>query len=412
MRESWPRLSPRVAELFRQGATVVLDPRAEWLDELHAASLSGPRMRAIAEDPVLAEGVRRTNLANLLHWAAANVQRPGQRVPPALGQEALGMARDLVRRGLDTDALDSYRTAQSVAWRRWMEICFGLTSDPAELRELLDVSSLSISTYLDDTIAAVTERMNDEWHDLRSGTHAERRTTVTLLLEGAPVDRARAEAQLGYRFAGHHTAVIVWTRPDAGVQELESAAEAVMRSAGATSRLTVIANAMTLWLWLPVKAPTAAPLAAAVAGHPRVYMAAGRPGTDLDGFRRSHLDAAVTQQLLANPGSRRQVASYADVQLAALMNQDAARADEFVADTLGAFADSEPELHHVVLTYLREQCNASRAAERLYTHRNTVLRRLARADELLPRPLAENLVQVAAALDLLAWRTPRADGAL
>jgi DNA-binding PucR family transcriptional regulator len=57
-----------------------------------------------------------------------------------------------------------------------------------------------------------------------------------------------------------------------------------------------------------------------------------------------------------------------------------------------------------VLTYVRELGSTSRTAERLYTHRNTVLRRLARADELLPRPLAENVVSVAAALEVLRWR--------
>ncbi|MDT5184257.1 MAG: hypothetical protein QOJ20_2428 [Mycobacterium sp.] len=48
--------------------------------------------------------------------------------------------------------------------------------------------------------------------------------------------------------------------------------------------------------------------------------------------------------------------------------------------------------------------SASRAAARLYTHRNTLLRRLARADELLPRPLAESSVSVAVALGVLRWR--------
>ena len=55
-------------------------------------------------------------------------------------------------------------------------------------------------------------------------------------------------------------------------------------------------------------------------------------------------------------------------------------------------------------TFITLQCNASRAAARLYTHRNTLLRRLARADELLPRPLADNVVDVAVALDVLRWR--------
>lgn len=404
VRDPWPSLSERGQELFREGARIALDPRATWLEDLHAASLSGERVRAIAEDPVLAEGTRRSNLANLLHWASANLQRPGRRVPPALGPEALSTARDLVRRGLATDALDSYRTAQSVAWRRWMEICFELTTDAAELRELLEVSSLSISTFLDDTIDAVSARMDAERHDLTGGTHAERRATVALLLEGAPVGRAHAEAQLGYRFAGRHTAVIVWSAPGTGSRELESAAEAVMEACGAERRLTVVANAAALWLWLPVPAPTTATLVPAVAPHPDVRVAVGRSGTDLEGFRRSHLDAGVAQRMLADHPARRQVASFPDVQLVALLTQDPTRADEFVTDTLGALADADQELRDVVLAYLREQCNASRAAARLYTHRNTVLRRLARADELLPRPLSGNVVHVSAALELLAWR--------
>jgi DNA-binding PucR family transcriptional regulator len=57
-----------------------------------------------------------------------------------------------------------------------------------------------------------------------------------------------------------------------------------------------------------------------------------------------------------------------------------------------------------VRTFVAEQCNASRAATRLYTHRNTLLRRLARAERLLPRPLAEASVDVAVALDVVRWR--------
>ena len=60
-------------------------------------------------------------------------------------------------------------------------------------------------------------------------------------------------------------------------------------------------------------------------------------------------------------------------------------------------------MQDTVRVFVDSQCNASRAAARLYTHRNTLLRRLARADELLPRPLAEHSVSVAVALDVLRW---------
>ena len=404
----WPELSPRGRELFRRGAEVALDPHDAWVETLHAAALGGPRMRPVAEDPVLAAVTRRANLANLLHWAAANVQHPGRRVPANTGPESLEAARDLVRRGLDESALDAYRAAQGVAWRRWMGICFELTADPAELRELLDVSALSIATFIEDTVAATSERMRAERDELTRGAHAERRAAVTLLLEGAPIGRARAEAQLGYGLAGPHTAAIVWSGAGVASEQLEAAAEAVVRASGAAHRLTVVASAAALWVWLPVAtAPNAGQLAGELAAHPDVRVAVGRPGRDVDGFRRSHLDAATTQRMVARLTSPQQVARYEDVQLVALLTAEPTQADDFLADTLGDLLDADADTRHAVLTYVRELGSTSRTAERLYTHRNTVLRRLARADELLPRPLADNVVGVAAALEVLRWRGPR-----
>ncbi|MFB9322992.1 PucR family transcriptional regulator [Cryptosporangium minutisporangium] len=402
---NWPVPSTRVRELIRRGAEIALHPPGAWIEELYAAALGGERMRAIAEDPVLSEGARRTNVANVLHWAAANLQRPGERVPANVSAEVLEIARDLVRRGLDERALDSYRTAQNVAWRHWMEICFELTDDPAELRELLDVSSRSIGTFLDDTVTALTVRMQAEREELTRGTHAERRAAVTLLLEGAPISRSRAEDQLGYRLGGPHVAAIVWSSTGTPMSELEDTAEAVRKAGGASRRLTVLAGAGTVWIWLPTAdAPPTEALQAHLPGSADVRVAVGRPGRDLEGFRRSHLDALTTQRMLARLTSPRRIARFEDVQLVAALTADPTQADEFVAETLGELAAAEPELRDTLVTYLREQCNSSRTAERLFTHRNTVLRRLARADDLLPRPLAQNTIAVAAALEVLHWR--------
>lgn len=393
---------------MRQGATAALTPRMEWIEELHAATLGGERMRAVAEDPVLAESVRRTNFANLLHWATSNVQRPGERVPPNLGPEELETARDMVRRGLDQTALDTYRTGQSVAWRRWMEICFSLTSDPDEIHALLELSERSIRTFLDDTIDAISARMAAERDQLARGSHEDRLATVGLILEGAPIPRARAEAQLGYRLTGPHVAAVVWGDPTTPASQLETVAEALTRASGATRRLTVLASSATLWLWLPVAtAPTSAQLAPHIIDTSDIRMGIGRLGRDLEGFRRSHLDAIATQRMLTRLTSPHQVAHYDDIALVALIASDATRAEEFVQDTLGELLSADPDIRDTVSTYIREQCNTSRAAERLYTHRNTVIRRLARADELLPRPLPHNIIAVAAALEVVRWRGSR-----
>lgn len=401
----WPSPSERTRELMRQGAEVVLNFRDEWLEELQEATLAADSTRAVADDPVLRAASLRTNRSNLLHWAAANVRDPGAPVPANLGTEPIGIARDMVRRGIDDSALNSYRIGQNVAWRRWMEIVFELTSDPDELRELLDVSSLSITSFIDATIDGIAARMKAEREELTRGTHAERRETVALIMDGAPIARELAETRLGYRLNDIHTAAIVWTdQPDADLSQLERVTEALGRHT-AHRPLSVLASAATRWVWLPgTAAPEPAELAAAIANHTGVRIALGSTAAGIEGFRRSHLDALTTQRMMGRLNSTQRIAGFDDVELVSLITQSPERADEFIKRTLGGLESADAELRDTVLCYVTEQCHASRAAEALFIHRNTLLRRLARADWLLPQPLGRNAIHVAVALEAMRWR--------
>jgi len=394
-------LSPRVRELIRQCAQIIVNAPPEWLEELDTAVLGANP--AIAADPDLAGAVSRSNRANLYFWSTANVRDPGAPVPPNTGPEPVTVARELVRRGLDAFALDAYRVGEGVAWRRLMEIAFALTSDPAELHELLDVCSRSISAFVDATLAAIAAEIDLERDELTRGTHAERRETVALLLDGAPIPRRRAEERLGYALTGPHTAAVIWADdPSGDLARLDAAAQSFGHAAGARV-LSVLASAATRWVWVAGSVDTDA-LLRSVCAMPDVRVAVGPTANGVDGFRRSHFDAITTQQLMARLHSPQQIAHFTDVQLVALITADTDRAAEFVKYTLGDLEFAGTELQDTVRTFVAAQCNASRAAERLYTHRNTLLRRLARADELLPRPLANSSVEVAVALDVLRWR--------
>ncbi|GAC49303.1 putative CdaR family transcriptional regulator [Gordonia aichiensis NBRC 108223] len=400
MSDTWPSASPETKALIRRGAELILDPPEQWIQAIHDASLGGLRMKAIADDPVLADATRRTNLANTMRWARSNVLRPGERVPAELTPDILTAARDLVRRGLDESALDAFRTAQSVAWRLWMKVCFSLTDDPDQLRELLDVSLVSISTFIDDTVDAMSERMRSERHELTRGTHAQRREAVALLLEGAPIPIDRAEIQLGYRLRGPHTALVLWTHHPDQAATLESAADALATSAGCASRLTVVASAASLWVWLPTDESSIERLSPSSG----IDVAVGRTGEGVDGFRASHFQALATQRIVAQLGSPHGVVRFDDVRLVSLLMASPDDTAAFVDETLGELARAEPTLLDTVRTWISLQCNTSRASEALYTHRNTVIRRLARAEELLPRPLDESLLDVGVALEVLRWR--------
>jgi DNA-binding PucR family transcriptional regulator len=92
-----------------------------------------------------------------------------------------------------------------------------------------------------------------------------------------------------------------------------------------------------------------------------------------------------------------------------LITQNPNAASEFITSTLGDLESASPELQTTLLTFINEQCNASRAAKRLFTHRNTLLRRIESAQRLLPRPLGHTSVHVAVALEALQWRGGKAN---
>lgn len=404
---SWDLPSPPVAEHIRAMAGAVLAAQEEVFAEVDETMLEHTDP-AILADPALVEAMRRTSRTNLRTWAEANVRAPGAPVQPVLSGEVLGIARDLVRRGLEGSSLDGYRTGQNVAWRRWMQLAFGVTQDPAELAELLDVSARSMSAYVDAIIAGLNEDLARERERLRRGTHADRLEVVTLLLEGAPITEERASTRLGYALDRPHTAAIVFADGTVDPGALERVAEALARSASARRPFSVVGSASSLWAWLPGEdGPAAADVEAAITPFPEVRVALGPTRSGRDGFRRSHLDALATQRLLHRTPDHVRYATFDDVQVVALATQDEERARELVDRTLGPLATAAPELRETLRVYLREEHSATRAARALYAHRNTVLNRLARAESLLPAPLAGRGLQVGLALEVVRWLGPR-----
>ena len=67
-------------------------------------------------------------------------------------------------------------------------------------------------------------------------------------------------------------------------------------------------------------------------------------------------------------------------------------------------------LRETLLAWLAEGGNARRAAERLHAHKNTVLYRLQRAQQLLGRPLDEGRGNLELALRALEQLGPRVRG--
>ncbi len=399
----WHSPSARCAELIASGARMMLDA-PEIFDEIDQAVLTAAG-ESITSDPALAASMRATDRANLVHWLTSNIRAPGERVVANVGPETLGIARDLVRRGLDDRATEAYRTGQNVAWRRWMEMAFALTSDLDELHELLDVSSRSIFAFIDDTLAGINEAIDRERETLTSGTEAERLEVVSLVLAGAPIPADRASARLQYELRRRHVAAILWSTvpsPDQGA--IGRAADEIARAAGAGRAFTVAPSSASLWTWFAAaEAPDAEALAAALEDIPAVRVAIGSASAGVAGFRRTHMDALATQRLMHRSRADVRLARYDELRAVILASADEDSAREFIARLIGELALADDALRETLRVYVQQESNATRTAIALGTHRNTVLNRLRRAQELLPEPLAGRTIEIGLALELARW---------
>jgi DNA-binding PucR family transcriptional regulator len=399
-------LSPQAADLVRRIARGILDEPAELMDRVQAA-VSAAADEPLRSDPVLAAEVAASTRSNVLHWAAGIERDPGGRVPANLTPEVLGIAREAFRRGIEQTVYTTYHAGQNAVQAYWTRTAFALSNDPAVLRPALAAGSESVAGFVEDMVAVLSEQLRRERAELARSSHARRFEVVSLVLDSAPITTGRASTQLGYDLRRRHTAAVLWTDPRHPDQAaLSAAAEALGPATRARQVLTVIASSSSVWAWLAAAADTgAAAITGATAAYPGVRVAVGPAGAGVDGFRRSHFDAVATQRLMSRRPDLR-VARFADVQLAALALADEQRAREFVARTLGALAEGDPELRDTLCVYIGEQFSAARAARALYTHRNTVLNRLQRAERLLPLPLAGHGLEIGVALEIAQWLGP------
>jgi hypothetical protein len=114
----------------------------------------------------------------------------------------------------------------------------------------------------------------------------------------------------------------------------------------------------------------------------------------------SYVDAAIDRQMNLWDEERRRRLGH---DVLALVREDPELIGDFIRRTLGALAAGDTKaarLRETTLVWLRAGCNATSAAARLDTHKNTVLYRLQRAEEALGHPLLDDRLGLELALTL------------
>jgi DNA-binding PucR family transcriptional regulator len=397
-------VSAEVAERIQEIAQRQLDRLDELTAAVHAAVVRVAPL--LAEDPALYTESLASTRANNLRFLKLMVSHPGEPAPSDPPPEAVDIARSVTRRGADTEmVVSTYRAGQNAAWESWLDAAAELVADRDELVEVLRISSVLISDYIDGVLARVLSRAEEEREELLRGGLARRAETVRMILDDVPITEQRASERLGYELSQTHTCVVLWSEDAAEQGALDRAAHTLARAVGARHPLVLPATAAALWAWIGTAGePELAQLRAAMEDvDPATRAAVGPSCPGLAGFRRSHDGAVATQGLVAGTRAGERLTTYRDVEVTALVAQDPRRMIDFVRTTLGPLGGRDAaaaRLRETLRIYLREGENAPRAAQRLYTHRNTVLQRVARAEELLGHPIADRRLELALALEL------------
>ena len=406
-RHRWPSVPQRILYLMRCGAELALQlaTSPEVLDELEGSNFKSGDTDTLYADPVLSAKQRRAIRAGTIHWLNAVIERPDQPVSAFLVEEAVLGISELYPTQAAQVLLNNARSVQDIAWQYWMKIVFQLTQDPLELQQLLEISSVSINTFIDDSLQLGIERMQRDVEARKSGQLEEQRELISQIIAGDAVDLAGAEGLLNYPFAQTHHSAIIWSEEiDTEISDLEHLATAFQKACQQAESLKILVSPSVVWVWAAAEFPVNEKvLEMALKKKENIRISYGEGGSGVDGFRRSHLDAQAAQRVLGRLKSNVQLVSYDRVRLMAFLAKDAKSIQHYSGHVLGDLAQAPAAVRQSLHAFLECGCNATEAAKRLHTHRNTLLRRLAKAEEMLPRPLAENRIQVAVALEALYW---------
>lgn len=328
-------------------------------------------------------------------------------VPATAAEPPLGTKKLLVRvhatGGDIADLLRAYNCGLGLLWQHWSEHVAARITDPQLLREVLEISSQHMFTFVDRSASHLVDLYRAEFgqpHQRALG-EASAADVIRSLLGDAPVDESAAGSHLAFDVHGHHVAMVLAPVGDAtGVRR---ALDDLIAVSGARA-LTLPVGDGTWWVWFGWTARPDGAVLERLAATPLdgVLAGMGSVGKGREGFRGSHLQARETVRvgrLSRHP--RVGVIRHCDVELAAVLCADPDRARSFAAARLGPLGDDNEtceRLRETVLAFVSEGCSKTRVAQVLHVHQKTVSYRLAQAEKLLGRPLTQNVLELGAAL--------------
>src|SRR5882757_156665 len=201
--------------------------------------------------------------------------------------EAMNFLRGNVRRGVPLAVLlRSYRLGHAWLYEQWSEAMQERVDDSGELAAGQDESSAFMFAYVDRVSGALVEEFGTERDRMLRSAEQLRSDTVRTIMGGDPIDTEAASRRLGYELHRHHVAM----RVSSGASEVEGLDRAVGEAAaalGGGTPLVIASGAARFEVWCGSFDPPAVEALERYEPPARVFVAFGKPGEGVAGFRSS-----------------------------------------------------------------------------------------------------------------------------
>jgi hypothetical protein len=323
--------------------------------------------------------------------------------------EVLEYSRTFARRKMPLSAVQrSYHLGHAWFSHQWSVAMGALLSDAAQVRDAITSLSLYFFVYVDTVTSAIADEYVAELVRWTHSSDARRlRVVQEILNNSSTLSTEHVSRELDWSVTVPHVALLAWSTDPSGETKLDDFYRALAKDREHSVVRVRPDDSSELWMWLHVAAPLDAKFLDKRAAGRDINLAIGDPANGLDGFRRTFDQARRVRRLAALPTApKKRTWLYRDHQLAVLAVADVSSAESFIRDQLGQLiADDEGTMtvRHAIEVFLDSEMNRVRAANALHVHRNTLAYRLDRAAELRGRPLTEEWVELATALNLLPF---------
>jgi hypothetical protein len=337
---------------------------------------------------------------------------------------ALEYARRLAQRGVPVNALvRAYRLGQ----RQMNEVFFAelrAIDTPDSVRvAVLEAITGTLFEYIDwmsQQVVAVYEDERERWLENQNSLRGVRVREILAATKAVDVDAA--STSIRYPLRWHHVGLVMWYRDQSADADELPRLQRFLRELGEAvgvdaAPLFVAADRSCAYGWLPYRAAgtddavdKARRFALSRPDAPSV--AIGTVASGIDGFRRSHREAAEARGVAIvrerQDSSAPTVIAATDpgLSVVARLGGDVAGTRGWVADVLGNLAcddENDARLRETLRIYLACGCSYKVAAEELTLHFNSVKYRVGRAVARRGREIGTDRLDVELALLACHW---------